>query len=81
MARRSGNTWYVAGINGTDADLTLDLDLSFTGECNSINVWEDSGDATAPWHIYSAQELPKTITLRPRGGFIFTFFAKSLVVM
>ena len=81
MARRSGNTWYVAGINGTDADLTLDLDLSFTGECDSINVWEDSGDATAPWHIYSAQELPKTITLRPRGGFIFTFFAKSLVVM
>ena len=29
MARRSGKTWYIAGINGTDEEKTLPLDLSF----------------------------------------------------
>ena len=81
IARRSGSKWYVAGINGTDTELTVTLDLSFIGNDCNVTAWTDSGDAAAPWHIYTVQTRPQTITLRPRGGFIFTFFAKSLAVM
>lgn len=29
LARRSGRTWYIAGINGEDRERTIDIDLSF----------------------------------------------------
>lgn len=32
VARRSGEKWYVGVLNGTDATLHLDLDLSFLGD-------------------------------------------------
>ncbi|MET0320050.1 MAG: glycoside hydrolase family 97 catalytic domain-containing protein, partial [Duganella sp.] len=31
IARRAGDTWYIAGINATETDKTLTLDLSFAG--------------------------------------------------
>lgn len=31
VARRNGDTWYVGALNGTDAPLHLELDLSFMG--------------------------------------------------
>ena len=73
IARRSGSTWYIAGINGTDEEKELPL-LSRRGQ-----GWSDQPQITAfldagehQWQILpSISQLPQTVTCRPRGGFVF----------
>ena len=67
LARRSGNTWYVAGINGKDESQTLKLPLGFLPK-GSIQLFAD-GEGT-PWSITSPTSVPKEITCHPRGGFV-----------
>lgn len=44
LARRSGDTWYVAGINGTDEQIELQLDLTPYVETGAqITLFQDSG--------------------------------------
>ena len=71
IARKRNNKWYVAGINGTDADKTISLDLSFVGNGN-FRLFEDGENAEQPWKISDANgaDLPKELTLKPRGGFV-----------
>ena len=65
LARRRGDTWYVAGINGTDQEKTLSVSLGFVkGE--TITLFADGN----PWLISSPAKLPTQITCRPRGGFV-----------
>lgn len=71
LARRSGNVWYVAGINGSDEPCTLDCDLSFIGSHQQATLFADSGDAASPWQITTGSELPKAIACQPRGGFVY----------
>jgi hypothetical protein len=71
LARRSGKTWYVAGINGTDAEKTLSVPLDFVKGTYAATLFADSGSKDAPWRIETIQKLPATITCQPRGGFIF----------
>ena len=66
LARRSGNTWYVAGINGLDEAQKLTTDLSFIGK-GKAQLFAD--DANGEWKI-STTELPKEIECQPRGGFV-----------
>ena len=73
IARRSGSTWYVAGINGTDEPKALPL-LSRRGlgwsDQPHIIAFLDAGERQ--WQIQaSASQLPPTVTCRPRGGFVF----------
>ena len=65
LARRSGNTWYVAGINGTDEPQTLAVPLGFA-KGKAITLFADG----APWAISHPTKLPKQITCQPRGGFV-----------
>ena len=72
IARRSGSTWYIAGINGTDEDKELPL-LSRRGQ-----GWSDQPQITAfldagehQWQIQTFTQLPATVTCRPRGGFVY----------
>ena len=72
IARRSGTTWYVAVLNGTDDDRTVSLDFSpLKLKAKSVKVYADSGSADAPWKIYDASALPKSVDLKGRGGCIF----------
>ena len=71
LARRSGNTWYVAGINGTDSEKTLSVPLDFVKGKYTITMFADSGSKDEPWRIETIQKLPATVTCQPRGGFIF----------
>ena len=72
LARRSGNTWYVAGINGTDEPKTLSVPVDFIGKAPfSATVFADSGDPSAPWDIRTEKTLPATVSCRPRGGFVW----------
>jgi len=82
LARRSGNTWYVAGINGTDEFKTLDVPLSFIkGKKLTATLFADSevqsGKDTAtmkttdsPWAISTVSKLPAVVYCKPRGGFV-----------
>ncbi|MBR3471439.1 MAG: glycoside hydrolase family 97 protein [Prevotella sp.] len=67
MARRSGTTWYVAGINGTDDELTVShLQLPSAQPSSSITLFCDG----APWQITHPVTLPTELRLAPRGGFV-----------
>ncbi|MBR3399221.1 MAG: glycoside hydrolase family 97 catalytic domain-containing protein, partial [Prevotella sp.] len=70
VARRSGNVWYVAGINGTDETCTLKCDLDFIGTYKHATMFADSHDAASPWQITTTSKLPAEITCQPRGGFV-----------
>ena len=67
LARRSGNTWYVAGINGKDDPQILKTDLSFIGK-GSVQMFVD--DASGKWQISTISKLPSQIECQPRGGFV-----------
>ena len=85
MARRHGSTWYVAGINGTEQDLSLSmaevsalLSSGQTADGTESRQWllfEDSGISGAaacpdPWRISRPDSLPDSVRLFPRGGFV-----------
>ena len=66
LARRSGTTWYVAGINGTDSEKTLRVPLGFVKGSHTATLFAD-GD---PWAISTVSQLPTEIPCKPRGGFV-----------
>ena len=69
MARRKGSTWYVAMINGTDADKTVRIDWSrLKSKAKRIRVYADSGHAVEPWSVYDTSVFPQSVDLKPRGG-------------
>ena len=72
LARRKGDVWYVAGINGSDEPRTLAVPLAFLeGKPFTATVFEDSGRAEEPWDIRTETSLPETIDCQPRGGFVW----------
>ena len=70
LARRSGKTWYIAGINGTDEQKTLDVLVPFKGKI-SATLFEDNKEADDPWDIRIDTTLPERVTCQPRGGFVW----------
>lgn len=69
LARRYGDTWYVAGINGSDELQMLPTDLSFIGNgCRSARMFAD--DVTGQWQISTLSQLPSHVVCQPRGGFV-----------
>ena len=73
IARRSGTSWYVAGINGTDDKKDIPLNIKGLTTNTQYLSFLDSGDSEKPWNIrtLSASKVPSTITCQPRGGFLF----------
>ena len=69
MARRSGKTWYVAGINGTDEQRTLPVDLTFLGQTHGDIVLFGDRDERA-FFVALQEDFPTQMTCRPRGGFV-----------
>lgn len=65
LARRSGDTWYVAGINGTDKERVLETPLRFMS-CGRAILYADG----TPWNVARLKKLPKQIICKPRGGFV-----------
>ena len=69
MARRSGGIWYVAGINGTDEEKILPVDLAFMGKSHGDIVLFGDRDERA-FSVTLQKEYPTQMTCRPRGGFV-----------
>ena len=72
LARRSGHTWYVAGINGTDEPKVLSVPLGFIkGKKHKATLFADEQmKSDEPWAISSVNKLPAAIPCKPRGGFV-----------
>ena len=77
MARRSGSTWYVTGINGKDTAQTLSFDTSILPK-GRYTLFTDKpgykGELPAnnpePWSIKKGK-APSKMTCQPRGGFVY----------
>ncbi|PKP11464.1 MAG: alpha-glucosidase [Bacteroidetes bacterium HGW-Bacteroidetes-4] len=71
MARRTGKTWYIAGINGQDAAKSIQLDLAFT-RSNSANLITDGSNNRNFSFSVINEPGKKTvdINLQAHGGFL-----------
>lgn len=76
VARKSGNTWYLAGINGEKKDKELVLDLSFlTGKNGDLYYCPSDNEAntilTRKISLTGNKEL--SLKLHGNDGFIAVF--------
>ena len=78
LARRSGSTWYIAGINGTDEEKDLALPLEGILSPSRLHAPSTSGisafldDGERAWKILpGVSQIPASVTCRPRGGFVY----------
>lgn len=75
LARRKGTTWYLAGLNGRNEALTLQLDLDFlpVGLFPAEFILDGASPTTLAQDkrlVSQNDSLP--VTLSPRGGFVAT---------
>lgn len=70
MARRSGNRWYIAGINGRDEAQTLLTNAAFLPKCQ-YTIYADG----KPWRIKKGKgRIPEKIECKARGGFVIVCY-------
>ena len=69
LARKSGDTWYVGVLNGTDNPKSINIDWSkiFKKPVKG-KMFSDSANTRMPWVIKDIETLPEKVTLMPRGG-------------
>ena len=75
IARRAGNTWYIAGINATGSEKTLTLDLSFAGAGAAVVIGDGEaviGKPTSFSQRSIAASQKAVVTIKPHGGFVIT---------
>jgi hypothetical protein len=71
FARRSGNSWFIAGLNGANDPLPLDLDLSsFDGFRKRILIAEGADASMQVTVSKVADAVDWKHEVPPRGGFI-----------
>ena len=73
LARRAGNTWWLAGINGADSARALTLDLrSLKAHGTGTLITDGDGGNLSFRHesVSVRAGKPLRITLEPRGGFV-----------
>ena len=76
IARKSGNKWYVGGINGTDKPITLTLNIDMLAG-KTVNLYADNAKKKGEIFPSSALKTLKIskdgktkITIQPMGGII-----------
>lgn len=74
LARRSGDSWWICGINGTDDEREQQIDLGFigSGSFDSLSFQDRKGQKTA---LQISQEKVNagdkfTAIMQPGGGFV-----------
>ena len=79
IARRKGDTWFIAALNnGTERDITVDLQsLAFSRQPSVINLYEDDASVQTKTHIRVSEKKIKKLNkrnsriplhLQPNGG-------------
>jgi hypothetical protein len=73
VARKSGNTWYVAGINGENIEKNLSLDLSFIKTSKAQVITTRSLESAEPSFNNSSVNLSAgklEVNLKGNDGFV-----------
>jgi alpha-glucosidase len=68
LARRAGDSWYIAGLNAEQESKTLELDLSFAGDKKGMLI--GGGDTARSFAQQQVSGKRQKITLRPSAGFV-----------
>ncbi|KFI07452.1 glycoside hydrolase family 97 protein [Massilia sp. BSC265] len=71
IARRAGQTWYVAGLNAEDTDKPLELDLSFIGKANGTLITDGQGERA--FRQSPLKGGKHKISIKAHGGFVAVF--------
>ncbi len=78
IARRKGTKWYVAGLNGTDEELNLALDLSsLPGKLVNGYIVKD-GNKPDSFTIEDQLDVKSKLSCLARGGFLAVLETESL---
>ncbi len=81
IARRSGSTWYVAGINGDTHDKAISVDLSFIGKANKASlITSDSANTNNVMEqkLNLKRNPLVKIPLKGKDGFVIQVFGDEL---
>ena len=71
IARRSGDTWYIAGINGTNEEITIEPDYSRIGKDIVLSTLiTDKGENPGMGFNIQNNVHADKIVLPARGGFV-----------
>jgi hypothetical protein len=71
IARRSGNRWYIAGINGDKNEKKLDLDLTSFKKSNGTLFTDGTGsDLFSQTTLNAAKQKKCDLTLKANSGFV-----------
>ena len=71
IARQSGDTWYIAAINGTDEEMTVAPIYSIIGASNTlVTLITDNGSEPGKGFNIQHNVPTGTITIPARGGFV-----------
>lgn len=76
VARRKGNTWYVAGINGENMTKQLSLDLSFIKSKSAKLITTGKEDKNEPSFSFSSVNVSDkklNVELKGNDGFVAVF--------
>ncbi|WP_313171807.1 glycoside hydrolase family 97 protein [Massilia oculi] len=71
IARKSGDSWYVAGFNADNEERSVDLDLSFIEGRSGILTTDGDGERAFSQAPIKAGKT--SIGIKPRGGFVAVF--------
>lgn len=84
VARRSGGTWYVAGLQGENTPTTFEIPLEFLGEGNYMGILIGDGTAARTFS-FSSMTLKQGDKIKVdclnRGGFVLTLKQADAVTM
>lgn len=72
IARKSGDAWYVAGLNAEAADLTLTLNLSFIGNKKAALITDGASEREFT-QSEIASDKATAVTIKSHGGFVAVF--------
>ena len=67
MARRHGDTWYLAAINGTNEEKEVTLNVP----ARRVTLFTDKHGSPQTWCIEKQNFMPKKVILQPRGGLCY----------
>jgi len=73
IARKSGDSWYVAGFNADNEARSVDLDLSFIEGRSGILTTDGDGDGERAFSQAPINAGKTSISIKPRGGFVAVF--------
>ena len=74
LARRKGDKWYIAGINGENSNHNITLNVSFVSKSSKGFIITDSDDKKDFVRKDIDFSKPIYITMHPYGGFVIKTF-------